>query len=289
MTINHTEASELNAENLHHVMGLGIAGNFAGHLEQAGETPDFVEVECESDIAPKGLFPYFIPEQPAQIGVYPFSASQIKYPENLQNDAHLQAEPEVCVLFDMKYEFGKVARMQPIAFAAFNDCSIRKPGAKKISEKKNWGPETKGVSNQFLPVSRLDEGGELDEYRIIAYFKRDEDWQLYGNDSPISSYSYFHQKLMDWMQDKLNHQADFGPLENLNQWIHQANFPKQLLISLGATTYTELGENTFLQSGDEIAIFVYHQSITKATIENGIDTPETLPAGKVSVLKQKIV
>ena len=282
-------SSELNSENLGHVMGLGIAGNFAGHLEQAGETPDFVKVETESEVAPKGLFPYFVPEQSTQVGVYPFSATQIKYPENLQANAHLQAEPEVCVLFDIKYQFGKVAQMHPVAFAAFNDCSIRKPGAKKISEKKNWGPETKGVSNQFLPISSLDVGSELDEYRIIAYFKRDADWQLYGNDSAISSYSYFHQKLMDWMQDKLNHQADFGPLENLNQWIHQANFPKQLLVSLGATTYTELGETTFLQPKDEIAIFVYHQSISKETIENHLNTPENLPAGKVSVLKQKIV
>lgn len=291
MTINPNEltSSDLNSENLDHVMGLGIAGNFAGHLEQAGETPDFVEVETESEVAPKGLFPYFVPEQTSQVGVYPFSAKQIKYPENLQDNAHLQAEPEVCVLFDIKYEFGKVAQMHPIAFAAFNDCSIRKPGAKKISEKKNWGPETKGVSNQFLPINSLDVGGELDEYRIIAYFKRDADWQLYGNDSAISSYSYFHQKLMDWMQDKLNHQADFGPLENLNQWIHQANFPKQLLVSLGATTYTELGETTFLQPEDEIAIFVYHQSLSKETIENHLNTPESLPAGKVSVLKQKIV
>lgn len=35
--------------------GFGVAGNFAGHLEQAGEAGDFVKVVTEG-YAPKGIF-----------------------------------------------------------------------------------------------------------------------------------------------------------------------------------------------------------------------------------------
>ena len=37
---------------LKNLIGFGVAGNFAGHLEQAGETPDFVKVKTESTSAP---------------------------------------------------------------------------------------------------------------------------------------------------------------------------------------------------------------------------------------------
>ena len=40
-------------------IGLGVAGNFAGHLEQAGEASDFVAVVVRDIIVPKALFPFF--------------------------------------------------------------------------------------------------------------------------------------------------------------------------------------------------------------------------------------
>lgn len=283
-------ALTLSFDDLHQVMGLGIAGNFAGHLEQAGETPDFIQVKTDSNRAPKGLFPFFIPNATSHLGVFPLSSSEIHYPKDLATNAHLQAEPEVSVLFNIHYEFGKIVDMQPIAFSAFNDCSIRKPGAKKISDKKNWGTNTKGVSANFLPLTSLNSGSELDTFRIASYLKRDNVWHCYGNDSAVTSYSYFHQALMEWMQDKLNHQADFGPLENLNQLIHNAGFPNQLLISLGATTYTEFGEQVFLEPGDELAVYVYDSAhIDLALIEQNLKNGQALPAGKVSQLKQIIV
>lgn len=42
----------------HAVIGLGVAGNFAGHLEQAGEARDFVAVAVKEAIAPKAIFPF---------------------------------------------------------------------------------------------------------------------------------------------------------------------------------------------------------------------------------------
>ena len=38
----------------------GVAGNFTGHLEQAGEAADFVSVAAAEN-APKAVFPTYIP------------------------------------------------------------------------------------------------------------------------------------------------------------------------------------------------------------------------------------
>ena len=38
-------------------IGFGVAGNFAGHLEQAGEAADFIAVEVKETIQPKAIFP----------------------------------------------------------------------------------------------------------------------------------------------------------------------------------------------------------------------------------------
>ncbi len=119
------------------VIGLGIAGNFAGHLEQAGEATDFIDVEVNDPHQPKALFPLYVPsEVESFLSVYPFSHEYIIPPNDADN---LQIEPEVALVCDVEYKDGKVVSLKPIKFGAFNDCSIRKPNAIKISEKKNWG------------------------------------------------------------------------------------------------------------------------------------------------------
>ncbi len=247
----------VNQETLHNLIGFGVAGNFAGHLEQAGETPDFVNVKTDCADAPKGIFPYYVAGSEKQVGEYPLSSSEIRYPKDLAENAHLQAEPEVCVLFDVTYESGKIFELKPKAFAAFNDCSIRKPGAKKISEKKNWGAATKGISDTFIELHSFSKGCELDNFRIASFLKRDGEFHAYGKDSSVTTYSYFHERLYEWMLSKLNQQVDFGPLEDLHSIIHLAGFPEQIMISLGATCYTEFGETVFLEPGDEVFIYVY--------------------------------
>ena len=245
---------------LHKTVGFGVAGNFAGHLEQAGETPDFINVHTANQNEPKGLFPFYIPAHPRQLGTYPLSTTQIHYPQNLASEAHLQAEPEVCILFKAHYDNGMVTDLLPQAFAAFNDCSIRKPGAKKISEKKNWGPATKGIADSFIALKTFETGCDIDAFRIAAFLKRSGKIHAYGKDSSVLTYSYFHQQLQQWIIDKLNTQQNHGPLENLHQILQQAGYPEHLLISLGATCYTEYGIKEFLQPGDELWVYVYDAS-----------------------------
>lgn len=275
--------------DLKNVLCLGVAGNFAGHLEQAGETPDFVNVKTAEAKAPKGLFPYYIPNQPGLIGGFPLSCSEINYPKTLAENAHLQAEPEICILFDVAYQDGLVSDLAPKAFAAFNDCSIRKPGAKKISEKKNWGPATKGVSDTFIPLSGFEMGCELDTFHIASFLKRDGQIYAYGKDSSVLTYSYFHNQLKNWMIEQLNFQADFGPLENLRRIIQECDYPAQIMVSLGATAYTEFGESTFLEVGDELFFYAYDASLNSADDVYQHITGETKRLINSSILHQQII
>lgn len=241
------------------IIGLGIAGNFALHLDQAGEAEDFVDVKVDDENAPKGIFPFYLPH--ANKGVlseYPLSSSTM----NLHGlDENIQAEPEVALLCDLSYEDGKVVGILPKAFGAYNDCSIRRKGAKKISEKKNWGSDTKGISEKLVSLDKFEEGGMLDNWRISSFLRRDGNVFRYGEDVEISGYSYFYKQLLEWIENKINTQEEGGPLENISEYIQECGNPKQMLISIGATRYTNYGETNFLQKGDEVYVVLYDNNL----------------------------
>lgn len=272
--------------NFREMIGLGVAGNFTGHLEQAGESADFVGLKIEDEEAPKGMFPFYLPSHPSSfLSTYPLSSDTIKPPKNEQ----IQIEPEVALVCDIEYgDDGKVTALKPVSFGAFNDCSIRKPNAKKISEKKNWGENSKGATDRFLPIDSFDEGGILDSYKIASFLKRGGELYEYGLDSEISGYSYFHSKLLSWMKEKMNGQIDEGPLEQISKLLSECSRPKQALISIGATRYTEYGETTYLKEGDELFVVLYPKAeytldeIKDAAISGALEFDD------VSVLKQNV-
>lgn len=246
--------------DLKNTLCFGVAGNFANHLEQARENSDFVDVKTTTADEPKGLFPYYIPGADTYHGTCPHSSDTIDYPRALFEQANLQLEAEACVLFEVVYRNQKVVDLLPKAFAAFNDCSIRKAGAKKISEKKNWSANSKGVSANFLPLTRFEKGGEMDTFHIASFLKRNDSLHSYGNDSAVLTYSYFYGQLKEWMIDKFNTQEDFGPLEDLPSVFKQTDYPEQILVALGATSYTDFGEHVFLEPGDEVSVYLYDAS-----------------------------
>ena len=239
-------------------IGFGIAGNFALHLEQAGEMEDFKDVVTEDENGPKGMFPFYLPGMEGQLGEFPLCDNTIILPKE---DVNVQAEPEVALICELSYEDGKVSAITPTHFAAYNDCSIRKEGAKKISEKKNWGASSKGLSRQLIAIDRFEEGGIMDRWRISSFLRRDGDLMRYGEDVELSGYSYFYGKLLEWMKNQINTQQDQGPLEPLLKDIKACNYPAQAVISIGATRYTPFGETNFLQEGDEVIIALYDSSI----------------------------
>jgi len=292
----------IESSELKDVIGLGVAGNFAGHLEQAGEASDFVGVEVAEAQAPKGIFPFYVPRGEASsksfLHTFPIASDRIQMEDP---DDTLQIEPEVALLCRLFYEEGgeeegegkRVVRIVPERFGAHNDCSIRREGAPKISHKKNWGPNSKGTSNALLPIDRFEKGGVLDHYRLVSYLERDG-LHLYGVDSAVSSYSYFHQKLLDWIVEKMNTQQDAGPLESIRDWLAIAAHPERALISIGATRYTDYGETTFLEPGDRSIVVVYDARRHDEAAIREIATPadaqaDALAEQGISVLSQWIV
>ena len=278
-------------------LGLGIAGNFALHLDQAGEAEDFKDVITADEAAPKGMFPFFLPrmQNPVNkaalhakkiLSTYPLGADNIKLPKE---DVKVQAEPEVALVCDLEYTMGRLTDIKPRYFGAYNDCSIRVEGADKISDKKNWGHESKGFSNTVFPVKSFLEDSNMDHYSICSFLRRNGEVNAYGEDVELTGYSYFHEKLIDWMINQINTQENFGPLEPIFEYIQACDYPKEAIISIGATRYTKYGEKTFLEVGDEMIVIVYDR--TKVTYEDVLKSVETSDYDheNMSVLAQTVL
>ncbi len=266
------------------MIGFGIAGNFAHHLEQAGESEDFIGVEVDEADAPKGIFPTYIPGNETFLGDFSFSSDKIISIK----DKNIQMEPEVGLLCDVSYHDNKIATLTPTHFMAYNDCSIRIEGAEKISHKKNWGANSKGVSEELIMVDTFREGGVMDGYSLSSFIKRDGKVIQYGENSPLLGYSYFYEKLEKWIVEKLNTQKEQGPLENLQALIMGAAKPKKLLISIGATRYTEFGESHYLKKGDRLYVVLYpHARYSHEEVTIMIEKERS--AEGISLLVQEVV
>lgn len=282
------------------VIGIGVAGNFAGHLEQAGEASDFTDVKAEAG-APKGVFPFYVPggdPKAHPLHVFPVSSDTLRLGSLEENH---QIEPEVALLFAIEYEgegagdgdARAVVGLRPICAMAHNDCSIRREGAKKISEKKNWGAQTKGTAAEGIAVDHFREGGTLDRYRLACFLVRDGEAHAYGVDSPLAGedgYSYFYDRLHDWLVAKLRDQREGGPLEDVSQWIQTAGHPAHALISVGATRYTDFGETNFLVPGDRIVVALYDAGRYDADEIRALASDENPTSGEgLSLLCQRVV
>ena len=280
----------------------GVAGNFTGHLEQAGEAVDFANVKTAEQNAPKAIFPTYIPlksidkkdkikneelaKVPENLLEFPFDQDKIIFPQNEEN---IQVEPECALIFDATWENQKLKSLKPICFGASNDCSIRKPGAKKISQKKNWGKSSKGLSNNLIDVDTFEQGSILDNYNIASFIKRNNEIFEYGEDSAIKDYSYIYEKLINWLIEKINNQQDEGPAEKIYDYLVQSDFPSKIMISIGATRYTEFGEKNYLQKGDKSYIIIYpKKKYSKDSLIKKIKNDEAFEK-EISALIQEVI
>ncbi|MDY6997248.1 MAG: DUF5718 family protein [Actinomycetota bacterium] len=238
--------------------GFGVAGNFAGHLEQAGEAVDFVNVASDG-VAPKGIFPWYAPGADSFLSEFPLSNDAIVLPDQSDGPLNLQIEPEVGLACDVVWDGDTVVTLRPFALGAFNDCSIRRPGAPKISYKKNWGPASKGVAGTFFDISDLTPDGPTATLRLVCFLRSDGAEHAYGVDSPLIGYSYYGEVLLDWIVERLANQkgSPDTPLEDVGALMVASGHPSKVLIGIGATRYTPLGESTFLKPGDQAVVRVY--------------------------------
>ena len=284
------------------IPSFGVAGNFTGHLEQAGEAVDFANVKTAEQNAPKAIFPTYIPlksidskgkikneelaKVPENLLDFPFDQDKIIFPQNEEN---IQVEPECALIFDATWENQKLKSLKPICFGASNDCSIRKPGAKKISQKKNWGNSSKGLSNNLIDVDTFEPGSILDNYNIASFIKRNNEIFEYGEDSAIKDYSYIYEKLINWLIEKINNQQDEGPAEKIYDYLVQSDFPSKIMISIGATRYTEFGEKNYLQKGDKSYIIIYpKKKYSKESLIKKIKNDEVFEK-EISALIQEVI
>ena len=248
--------------SLSNMATFGVAGNFTGHLEQAGEDKDFLSIKTPEASAPKAIFPTYLPENtdstqkaaPEFLHIFPFDSSKIIFPKN---EIKLQIEPECGIIFNVKWSENKIEELIPLYFGASNDCSIRKEGASKISQKKNWGNASKGFADKLIPIDVFSEKGIINKYNIASFIKRKDNVFVYGENSCIKDYSYIYEKLINWMKDKLNNQENTGPAEKLNDYLLEAGKPEQIMISIGATRYTDFGEHNFLEIMDKTYVVLY--------------------------------
>jgi len=265
--VNAHSMIAINLDEVRDWFGFGVAGNFAGHLEQAGEAVDFTNVESKGD-APKGIFPWYAPGHDSFLGEFPLSHDALIVPTTTAVDGplNLQIEPEVGLACHVVWDGDTVVALRPFALGAFNDCSIRRPNARKISDKKNWGPASKGVAREFFDVGDLTPDGPTATLRLLCHLRTaDGVHHEYGVDSPLLGYSYYGEVLLDWIIERLANQkgSPDTPLEDVGALMVACGRPRTALIGIGATRYTALGESTYLKPGDEAIVRVYDPADTK--------------------------
>jgi hypothetical protein len=265
--------------------GFGIAGNFAGHLEQAGEARDFAALKA-TGAGPKGMFPFYLPlGQENFLSVDPLSSHTL----NLPAGAEIQPEPEMALRCKLEWTDGR-ARVIAISACSFDDASIRREGAPVISVKKNWGPGSKGISEQTIAIDTLSAGGVLDNFRLASFLYRDGQWTEFGEDSSVKGYTLFHDDLLPWIEDRLNGQKPEGPLEDLPALLAQANLPQEAIITIGATRYNSFGETLRVQANDRVAVILYRPDTVQTSGLVGIlQDPSQAPRDGISLLIRDVV
>ncbi len=286
------DSSTLDLEN---AFGCGVAGNFAGHLEQAGEAADFERVAPVTPEAPRAVFPWYLPRAngvtPPFLHVYPLASGNVTLPAG--DTVNLQIEPEAAMVADVVYDAdGRVTGLTPRYLGAFNDCSIRREGAVKISHKKNWGSSSKGLAARLFAIDSLDVPGPTEHLRLASFLRRDGETFEYGIDSPVREYSYYGTRLIDWIIDRFREQRDSSdtPIENVGAYLAACDRPSRVVIGLGATRYTAVGESTYLELGDDSVVVLYDErEHSPEAVRDAVGRGAEGSLSRASVLRQAVV
>jgi len=254
----------------HRTFGLGVAGNVAGHMAQAGEADAPAAGEAAPELPP-AVFTFYAPhphtvdaseaEVLSRLESFPVTHAVIDYP---RVGGNVQVEPEMGLYCDIVYtkEGDAVERLVPRRVAAFNDCSLRKlDGSEKLSEKKNWGFGSKGISLRTFRIDSISKGTYVDQLCLASYIKRGNDIYQYSEPAPARNYLLFHDPLLEWIVDRINNQKDSDKWEEIFPVLLQSDYPTSMWIALGAGEYTEWGQQNFLQAKDECVVLVFDEKI----------------------------
>ncbi len=255
------------------LFGIGIAGNFAGHLQQTGEASGLKgQVDAQS---PQALFPFYVPDaSDVYLDVNPYSFDTLTLP--LEPGAKVQMEPEIALVAKVKYLGTSVLSIEPESMTLFNDVTYRNAVVEKLAQKKNWGPASKGVATKLIPLSDFSKNADLDKYRFCSFLGRDRAWSACCNDVSLGDYSYSYEQLLAWLVSQCNSQTNDGALHSIQDLLAQAAFPERIFISLGSSRYTQFGESHQLRSKDVMCAVLYDSTrIDLQEIQSFVERGET--------------
>ena len=125
------------------------------------------------------------------------------------------------------------------------------------------------MAPQFFEISDLSPDGPTSSLRLASFLDDGTGTEhAYGQDSPLLGYSYYGTQLLDWIVDRLANQkgSDDTPLEDVGALMVASGHPTRLLVGIGATRYTELGESTYLKPGDQAIVRVYDTASDDASV-----------------------
>jgi hypothetical protein len=273
------------------LLGLGIAGNSAGHLQQTGEIKGLSAVDDAAK--PQALFPFFVPNaREAYLACMPYSTSKLCLPTG--QEPKVQMEPELALKVAVSYDpDGVVKQLTALTMSIINDATYRNANVSKLAEKKNWGGATKGVAAHEIVIDSFVAGSNLDHYRLCGFHQNNGQWHLCGLDTAITEYTYFYQELQHWLLKQIQQQQDKSALHDIQDLLAQANYPEQVLISIGATRYTAYGELHQLLSGDQTLVVLYdsraYQFQEIAALIEKTDSLKALSNDKIIFLQQLVV
>jgi hypothetical protein len=269
-------------KDLNKCLGIGVAGNTAGHLKEAGEI-DYTD----GDNCPKDIFFYYIPGKKDKH----FLRIDPHHPETLyipKSEDKIQIEPEISLLCSLQFDGHRVKKIMPKYFTAFNDCTIRSQKLAGFSEKKNWGKFSKGISNHFIKIDQFSPYGNINNYQLISYVKRDGAIHEYSKLTSPNNFLLFYEGLIAWIERKLN-QGNTRFYEMVKPAFID-DYYSEALIATGCPNYTDFAIESSIQDKDEIYVVVFDQNhFDQETVKNNLDNPEFFEQDAVSYLKQKVV
>lgn len=240
-------------------------------MAQAGEA-DHARAGDELPATPAAVFTFYAPhphsvdasasEVLERLQHFPVTHAVIDFPR-LVGSGNVQVEAEVALYADIVYspDGSSVERLVPRRVAAFNDCSLRKlDGSQKLSEKKNWGFGSKGISLRSFRVTSFSRGTLVDRLVLQSYVKRDSVVHEYSVAAPTRNYLMFYEPLLEWIVDRINNQGDSGKWEEIFASLQDCDYPTSMWIALGAGEYTQWGESNFIQPKDETLVLLYDEA-----------------------------
>ena len=136
------------------------------------------------------------------------------------------------------------------------------PAAQRAKDQpqEELGPGIQRCCDTVLRHPDLTPDGPTATLRLVCFLlSADGQEHAYGVDSPLLGYSYYGEVLLDWIVERLANQkgSPDTPFEDVGTLMAASGHPEHVLIGIGATRYTPLGETTFLQPGDEAIVRVY--------------------------------